>query len=181
MGSRPVNSINFTFVIQYLDEELKTGVLRMCHVDLMCWTLSFLNKWINLSKSKLRKITHQQENKREKFFGPYHHLTCLKQVLRLLEAPHGNCTKYISQFKSIKLKSFNSFQYDHDLKQIKSIAPKRISTIIQDYIPVDQRSEARVLDVAAGTGRLGPHLVEIGFKHLDAVGGFLDIFINRWN
>eukprot|EP00094_Tigriopus_californicus_P007315 TCALIF_07040-PA protein Name:"Similar to WBSCR27 Williams-Beuren syndrome chromosomal region 27 protein (Homo sapiens)" AED:0.06 eAED:0.06 QI:0/0.75/0.4/0.8/1/1/5/424/232 len=59
--------------------------------------------------------------------------------------------------------------YDHDMEEITVIAPKRLSDIIREHFPSNQRSEALVLDVAAGTGRLGPHLAGIGFKHMDAV------------
>ena len=48
-----------------------------------------------------------------------------------------------------------------------------ITKIISEYFPNgSDNSNMRVLDLAAGTGIVGPHLSKLGFKHIDAVGNY---------
>ena len=46
-----------------------------------------------------------------------------------------------------------------------------VAKIISEYFPPNKDfSDFKVLDLAAGTGVLGPHLKKMGIQHLTAVG-----------
>ena len=48
-----------------------------------------------------------------------------------------------------------------------------IAKILSEYFPTNKdRANARVLDLAAGTGLVGKDLHKIGFTNMDAVGKF---------
>ncbi len=52
-----------------------------------------------------------------------------------------------------------------------SVAPSKVAKKLSDLIQgEDERKELKVLDVAAGTGRVGQQLDKIGFKNLHALG-----------
>ena len=51
-----------------------------------------------------------------------------------------------------------------------------VAKIISEFFPPNKDfSDFKVLDLAAGTGVLGPHLRKIGFQHLTAVGKFIKL------
>ena len=65
------------------------------------------------------------------------------------------------------------FQYD-DMSVAAGIDRNpTIAKILSEYFPTNKdRANARVLDLAAGTGLVGKDLHKIGFTNIDAVGKF---------
>ncbi|XP_045119352.1 methyltransferase-like protein 27 isoform X2 [Portunus trituberculatus] len=59
--------------------------------------------------------------------------------------------------------------YDEIIGKDKYNAPNLILDEVLQNIPASSRGSCRVLDVAAGTGRVGQDLRKEGFKHIDAV------------
>jgi len=59
--------------------------------------------------------------------------------------------------------------YDLHLSQDRYSGPEACAHAIADHFTETERLNAHVLDVAAGTGRLGGELYTIGFRHLDAL------------
>ena len=51
-----------------------------------------------------------------------------------------------------------------------------VAKIISEFFPPNKDfSDFKVLDLAAGTGVLGPRLRKMGFQHLTAVGKFIKL------
>ncbi len=56
-----------------------------------------------------------------------------------------------------------------------SVSPDFVAAKLAERVAeAEERSRMEILDVAAGTGRLGERLVPLGFKNLDALGTFHD-------
>ena len=52
-----------------------------------------------------------------------------------------------------------------------------VAKIMSEYFPSTiDKSSIRVLDLAAGTGYIGPLLSKLGFKNIDAVGKCLLVY-----
>jgi len=54
--------------------------------------------------------------------------------------------------------------------RLASRAPARVAFLLASLIPEEKRGSYRVLDLAAGTGRVGQSLVKEGFKNIEALG-----------
>ena len=64
-------------------------------------------------------------------------------------------------------------QYEDLLVVAGSDRSSVVAKIISEYFPPgNDNSNKRVLDLAAGTGVVGPHLSKLGFKNIDAVGNY---------
>ena len=61
-------------------------------------------------------------------------------------------------------------QYDNDMdEELSDVGPKVAADILGLFVPAEFRREIRVLDVCAGTGRVGRKLLDAGFDSVDAV------------
>ena len=58
-----------------------------------------------------------------------------------------------------------------------------IAKILSEYFPTAKdRSNARVLDLAAGTGLVGKDLYKVGFTNIDGVGKWINILdMRQWD
>lgn len=59
--------------------------------------------------------------------------------------------------------------YDEIIREDWYNAPGLILAEVLKRVPASERAACKVLDVAAGTGRVGQDLVKEGFRHIDAV------------
>ncbi|XP_076038919.1 methyltransferase-like protein 27 [Oratosquilla oratoria] len=59
--------------------------------------------------------------------------------------------------------------YDDDMVVERLEAPQAAAEYIKAYVPQEERVRARVLDLAAGTGRMGKELYKRGFRNFDAL------------
>ena len=68
------------------------------------------------------------------------------------------------------------------------MSPALVSDFMADLVPVEKRAEYKIMDFAAGTGRVGVHLRDRhGFRLMDAVGRALhklllfDVFLKCYS
>ena len=71
--------------------------------------------------------------------------------------------------------SYNNFIFQYDDMSVAAGIDRNptIAKILSEYFPTNKdRANARVLDLAAGTGLVGKDLHKIGFTNMDAVGKY---------
>lgn len=62
-------------------------------------------------------------------------------------------------------------QYDRDLVGLGSVGPEVVASKLASLVAAGEaRRNLRVLDVAAGTGRVGEALHRAGFRNVEALG-----------
>ncbi|KAL4241016.1 Methyltransferase domain [Mactra antiquata] len=83
------------------------------------------------------------------------------------EAFKGGKSKYeIAQYYSQWAESGG---YDDHLNPERYSGPENAARYLSTYYSNDEREKARILDVAAGTGRLGAELYNLGFRNIEAL------------
>ncbi|CAG7721033.1 unnamed protein product [Allacma fusca] len=90
--------------------------------------------------------------------------------------------KGISHEEMVKAYSDWANNYDVDLCPGRYNGPEIAGDALADHFPADQRSSVKILDVAAGTGRVGHELHKRGFKLIDALEpspGMLEVLSGR--
>jgi len=73
-------------------------------------------------------------------------------------------------------------KYDQDLCPGRYNGPEIAAQALAEYYPSEVRPLLKVLDVAAGTGRVGHELHRMGFRHIDALEpspGMLKVLLSR--
>ncbi|CAG0924622.1 unnamed protein product [Notodromas monacha] len=68
-----------------------------------------------------------------------------------------------------------SHQYDEDFSEERYRAPFYAAEAVAKLLPSDRRNHVRILDVAAGTGKIGKHLADMGFTEIDALDASSDM------
>ncbi len=108
-----------------------------------------------------------------------------ERTVRLYEEEAENVKKkknhhawqYLQDFRSQTLCVLTTtyVQYERILVSEGSVSPDFVAAKLAERVAeAEERSRMEILDVAAGTGRLGERLVPLGFKNLDALGTFHD-------
>ncbi|CAG0879994.1 unnamed protein product [Darwinula stevensoni] len=65
----------------------------------------------------------------------------------------------------------NALQYEQDFNDRCYKAPRLAAEAIRDFIQVEDRSKVKIMDIAAGTGKVGEWLARFGFRDIDALDG----------
>ena len=64
-------------------------------------------------------------------------------------------------------------QYEDDCREMGHNAHGVMAGKVAGFFPeVEEWAEVKILDVAAGTGRVGEELAKLGFRNIDAVGEY---------
>ncbi|WAQ95579.1 MET27-like protein [Mya arenaria] len=83
------------------------------------------------------------------------------------EAFKGGLTKHeVAQYYN---KWAETGEYDAHLNENRYCGPESCARSLATYYPDNERAHARILDVAAGTGRLGAELHNLGFRQIEAL------------
>jgi len=77
--------------------------------------------------------------------------------------------KDVSKEKVLDWYAGKASQYDANLASMEAKGPARTAQNLANLVPEKERSELRILDVGAGTGRIGEELQKLGFRIIDAI------------